>query len=711
MLSSANFYKNIFKMDRIASSQGEADPFLIKVNGEYFLFFTVGEGIVAYKTFDFEKFSPVNGDGYVAKGIKELKNAFAPEVCYYNGYFYLICSPNGNGHYIFKSEKIEGPFIKISENIHEMIDGSFFVDSDFKKYLSRSGETGIVINEFDSFEQIANKKPFVNSYTSKECILGRWNEGPHIFKRYGVYYLTFTGTHFLSDAYRVSYASGKSICKWNDLKYRDTLLLSTEKDFYGLGHSMNILAPNLDSYLICYHNMNDDGIRTMNLSRLVFNKKGEMMVNYLSKDTNFKLERPIFEKYIDEKSFISDNTTGESFTIEYNFLGKNTKLLFSYISESEYSYISFEDGKLLVNQFKNNIISCLHEINTKDIDYLKYHTLRMQYKNKKMALYLDLIELDYEINIKLLDGKFGFKDNELGNAYLALSKYSFGDSDLVEPFVNTRFADLCIKENGICKYNFYIKENGIYKIIVTFKKDINLEGTVDFSRIKSKNIVKHNYNIYEIFDGYLEEGYHELKLNNNNCDLIKILKLNESGNIFIKSFDENINLYNFDLYHNYLIKNNGIYFENDRNIYITKDKYSNYEVETKCEVIGNGRESGDFIGLAVNINNYAKVNSFENGFSLNGYLFVANMDYLMIYQADFYRSKLLFKQKNNDRKFTLKITQDNNFITFYNNGIEIFSTYNANKYLSGKIGILNNHLSGVFYDLKISIGDKNYEDI
>ena len=53
---------------------------------------------------------------------------FAPEVIYFNGMFYMISSPSGNGHYVFESESPEGPFSAISGNIGKSIDGSYFID-------------------------------------------------------------------------------------------------------------------------------------------------------------------------------------------------------------------------------------------------------------------------------------------------------------------------------------------------------------------------------------------------------------------------------------------------------------------------------------------------------------------------------------------------------------------------------------------------------
>lgn len=705
-------YKNKFMLNRIASPSGEADPFLIKVNGYYYLFYTVPDGLKAFKTFDFKEFKPVNEDGYVAKGYKELINAYAPEVYYYNGYFYIVSSPNGNGHYIFRSRSIEGPFEKYTENFHEMIDGSFFIDSDFKKYFLRSGETGIVINEFKDFSSFNEEEKFINSYVSKEAILGRWNEGPHMFKRYGRYYLTFTGTHFLSDAYRVDYLSSKKITSWDDLKYKGTLLISTTKEFYGLGHSMNILGPNLDSYYTCFHNMNDDGVRTFNISRLLFNNEGEMKAHYLSSEFNLKIDRPDFEEFIDSKNYLSEVKTPKEFSIEYNFKGEETRLILGYIDELNYLEFSFFNGVLEGFLIKNGKKERFYERDLLgNIDFNEYHSFRIQYQDGRLALYLDLIELEDKLLIKIPQGKFGFKENSLKNSYLACSKYAFGSSDKGVPFIDYTYGCNYLKDlSKSFKYPFYILEDGEYALLIKEKEEIERKYFLDNEEILKNSGLLGGYHL--ILTTFLKKGIHEFKLSNiKNLEEIKLIKVKEGLTLNINKFNKDLDLTNFNLYHNYLFEHGGLYFENDRNAYLTKRKVSNYEVSTHLKVLGNGREDSDFVGLAVNVNNYGKVNQFENAFSLNGYLFVINMNHIMIYEANFYHTKLLYKKPIKTREFTLKIKQDNYKIHFYNDNEEIYEIPLLNQKISGSIGILNNHLSGVFYSLNIKTGEKVYEEI
>ena len=303
-----NFYKNIFKDEKNNGSAavGSADPFIVKSNGFYYLTFTYPKGIILLKSFDLIYWEKVNGDGIVADD-ELLSHGYAPEINYDNGYYYLTCSPSGNGHYIYRSKTIEGPYERITDNIEELIDGSFFIDTNENRYFLRASESGITIKKF----LIDEKKEtdfslFDEYYNFKSTSIGNWTEGPYLIKRYGMYYLTYTGTHFLSNAYRVDYASGK-VLNEDGLKFKDTVLLSTDKSFHSLGHSMTFRGPDLDSYYITYHNREEDNSRYLNISRLLFSNDGRMICNGISVDENVMFERPTFEKFINKNNYLTEN--------------------------------------------------------------------------------------------------------------------------------------------------------------------------------------------------------------------------------------------------------------------------------------------------------------------------------------------------------------------------------------------------------------------
>ena len=73
------------------------DPFVYRFNGRYYLYPSAGaEGIEVWESEDLTDWQYI---GIVADD-PILGYAYAPEIFYFNGVFYLITSPRGDGHYI-----------------------------------------------------------------------------------------------------------------------------------------------------------------------------------------------------------------------------------------------------------------------------------------------------------------------------------------------------------------------------------------------------------------------------------------------------------------------------------------------------------------------------------------------------------------------------------------------------------------------------------
>lgn len=88
MKNRLKFYKNPFSSKKINGDiyKDAPDPFIIKVNGYYYLTSTVSKGIVIRRSFDLIHWDNVLKDGIVTID-DSLKYAFAPEIVYDNGYF------------------------------------------------------------------------------------------------------------------------------------------------------------------------------------------------------------------------------------------------------------------------------------------------------------------------------------------------------------------------------------------------------------------------------------------------------------------------------------------------------------------------------------------------------------------------------------------------------------------------------------------------
>ncbi|HCA70908.1 MAG TPA: hypothetical protein DEP17_11225 [Lachnospiraceae bacterium] len=260
-------YKNPLRLENQWSEYECGDPFIMRFNGLYYFYCSsAGEYIKCWTSenlIDFTYMGSVCDDPLIT-------GAYAPEVTYYKGRFYMITSPKGSGHYLLEAENPTGPFRIISDNYGLAIDGSFFVDDDGKEYMLRAGHNGIVIHTMPFPNQID-----VNGKLIPAAYLNYWTEGPMILKRNGFYYLTYTGNHLLSKGYRVAYSVSETAPDhgYVNLKNR-TLLIENDPEFHALGHSSSFLAPDLDSYCIAYHSFDLDSNphrRSANIDRLYFN--------------------------------------------------------------------------------------------------------------------------------------------------------------------------------------------------------------------------------------------------------------------------------------------------------------------------------------------------------------------------------------------------------------------------------------------------------
>ena len=239
-----------------------ADPYVLRYNGKYYLYCTnpdircwSSENLV-----DWEFEGPV-----IKKDTFPSLVPFAPEVVYWNGSFYMYTSPHGRGHYVLKSESPTGPFDVISDNVGHSIDGSVLIDDDGKWYFYWADDTGILGCEMKSpteFNEPVNTGTFMHG----------WTEGPQVIKKNGMYYMTYTGNHYLSKGYRINAAisknplSGYVDCSCNPI------IVHTEEPFVGLGHNSTVYGPDMLTHYIVYHNINPDNSRDLDIDAVVLDE-------------------------------------------------------------------------------------------------------------------------------------------------------------------------------------------------------------------------------------------------------------------------------------------------------------------------------------------------------------------------------------------------------------------------------------------------------
>lgn len=451
-----NTYKNSFKLEGEWEDYGIGDPYVLRFNGKYYLYCSTKDfrkGIKAWSSKDLIswKYEGLVTDEEISTG------AYAPEVVYWNGYFYMYTSPAGKGHYVLKSENPTGPFTVQTDNFGLSIDGSVFIDDDGKFYFTHAGEQGIVGHEMKDPLTVDLNEKNLNAY------LNGWTEGSMIVKRNGNYYLTYTGNHVFSKGYRVNYAIAKdSPIGSYIVPDNNPIIINTEDDFNGLGHSSTVMGPDMDSYYIIYHNLlgnSKEGppVREMNIDRIVFN--GDRMSVLGS--TNYQQPAPRMpdfytwlqsdeaysnlQKVTDGDSNLSliDKVTGENYTAEYNFsivddskISEASKVvaIFSYNNESNYLYASIN--------LKNKALE-LHKVSSgnhqllktaqlpTEFDFKKLHSIKVEKLNDSVKVFFDnMMKIDVEA-VGASNGKIGFgcKGSQPIFDYIAFSNNVNGTSD------------------------------------------------------------------------------------------------------------------------------------------------------------------------------------------------------------------------------------------------------------------------------------------
>ncbi|KGE19053.1 family 43 glycosylhydrolase [Paenibacillus wynnii] len=249
---------------------GEGDPYILKFNGTYYLYVSTVDDQTGIKVWSSADLVNWTYQGLCATD-PITKAAYAPEVFYHvDGNFYMYTSPAGGGHYVLKSSSPLGPFIPVTGNVGMGIDGSVFVDDNGQWYFYSTGTDQITIRPMSS------PTSFGAAVSSGLSMTG-WTEGPTVIKRGGKYFITYTGNHVWSTAYRVDYAvSSSPAANYIPAAGQNPVLIDTEGSNVGLGHNSIVRGPDLDSDYMVYHSHAHQGNisypgRKINFERIVWN--------------------------------------------------------------------------------------------------------------------------------------------------------------------------------------------------------------------------------------------------------------------------------------------------------------------------------------------------------------------------------------------------------------------------------------------------------
>lgn len=415
---------------------GIGDPFVMRWNGKYYLYPSTSDNYTGVKVFESDDLINWIYKGFaVSDEDNSTRAAYAPEVVYYNGYFYMCQSRWGEGHYIYRSTSPTEGFKLISKtpslnasdknygNIGLGIDGSFFVSDDGALYLMHTGQYPSALR-FTQILDLNNitKETLGETQFMETCDLNHWIEGPGTFRRKDYTYLTYTGNHVWSNGYRVGYSYAKDFSGLQSfVQPTDNItIIDSNENHRGLGHSSNTNGPDLDSVYTAYHSHGLGG-RRYNLDRY-FASAGLVTANGVTFREVAAPSRPYKEvtnggqlEKVGDKYILG--TSEGYFTAEYNLIPSDGQKLYF----GDY-YITLQNGK--IELYKNNA-----KITEKQV-YIALDaisTVRVENGDGNSYIYLNGMRV-ITYDGASAPGEIGYAKTE-GVCYTAFTNEVFGTSD------------------------------------------------------------------------------------------------------------------------------------------------------------------------------------------------------------------------------------------------------------------------------------------
>lgn len=503
------------------------DPYIMKYRGYYYLYVSARDKeIYCWKSKDLADWS----EPYIVCTDTVTSGAYAPEVIYWNGRFYMCTSPRGTGHYMLTSDSPTGPFIHQTGNMGRDIDGSMFVDDDGKWYFYHANNEGIR----------GCGMPTHLSYSDDIdlgcCITGQWTEGPCVFKRNGLYYLIYTGNHVWTNGYRIDYAISDEgpLSGFRPQAQQNPILVDTETPAHrALGHGTAFIGPDLDSYYFCYHNLQDNKARRLlNFERIGWS--GDRLI--MTGPTDWTQDPPqtasadFFERQEPGDGWITENggkwhiadsclIQSEPKTSVALFAGSDLKnytaeftmranrlypgdfgAVFSYKDADNYceALVNPSSGSFAIIRHENGKICSDTVISLPDdFNPFAWHSVRVEKNGENARVYIDgmmkgLIRMTPE------SGRAGYITRNAGGdfSYIAISPYVGGNGilEVSLPVPGLLAADFCTGTSGnvsehsigmdvgssdylkcgkgsVMNYNINVQRDNVYNIGIKYSSD------------------------------------------------------------------------------------------------------------------------------------------------------------------------------------------------------------------------------------------------
>ncbi|MDF7826867.1 family 43 glycosylhydrolase [Pontiellaceae bacterium B12227] len=244
-----------------------ADPVVLLHNGTYYAYCTytpdfpdMVKGIRLYTSPDLVHWTD---KGYVLKNEDSWGESrfWAPDIVEKEGTFYLYYAADER-ICVATARTPEGPFV---QNVRQpmqpdtiRIDAHILQDDDGQNYIyyvhfndgneiwgGKLNDDMLTVDE-DSLRLMVRPDQLWERH------MGNVAEGPEVIKHKGIYYLTYSGSHFESPHYAVGYATSDSpLGPWK--KYEHNPIMKSTEEAHGTAHHCLTTSPDGKEMFIVYH--------------------------------------------------------------------------------------------------------------------------------------------------------------------------------------------------------------------------------------------------------------------------------------------------------------------------------------------------------------------------------------------------------------------------------------------------------------------------
>ena len=240
-----------------------ADPDVVLWQGTYYLYGTsygVSQGNY-YEVYSSQDLVNWEYRGICLQNACGISTAYwAPDVKERDGKFYMLFTAEQHIGMAVADSPL-GPFVPTGFLIEDSIDGHIFFDDDGKGYIYyvswREGhEYALYGCELDSdllTPKLDTEVLVLKAQEPYECNMGGILEAPYMLKKDGVYYLTYSASHYESAYYCVAYATSENPLT-GFVRYKNNpILVGDGKTVSGTGHHCITTSPDGKQMFILYH--------------------------------------------------------------------------------------------------------------------------------------------------------------------------------------------------------------------------------------------------------------------------------------------------------------------------------------------------------------------------------------------------------------------------------------------------------------------------